>query len=719
MTRADEYKIGVDVGGTFTDCVVMSGSGETWSAKAPTTPDDPSLGVLASVAAATEAVGLASVGDLLGACRTFVHGSTIATNIMVTRRGARTALMTTRGHEDAIIIGRGRQRVAGLPESEITHVTHHAKPRPLVRPADIVGVIERVDAAGAVVVGLDEARAREQLARLAASGVESIAIALLWSIVNPAHERRLRELAATIVPGAYLSLSSEVAGVLGEYERTISTVVNAYVGPAVARYVAELERRLAEVGLGTPIMYTQADGGLAAAASVIARPIGMLDSGPAAGVLGVASMSAAFADRNILCVDVGGTTFDVGVVSRGTAEHDAQPVVDQFELRLPKLLIKSIGAGGGSIAWTDSRGVLRVGPQSSGAVPGPACYGRGGADATVTDAYLMLGYLDPTTPLASGILPDLDAARAALGTLVSGERPAPEQVAMAIVRIAENQMADLLHRVTMERGLDPREFALAVYGGAGPLFGPAIAEHIGIGTVHIMPRPGAFSALGMLQSDLTWTVEEPFLVRFPLGDAGEKGLRSRVERLSAGVVETLGRHRGERDVAVRPSIGVRFALQAHNLDIPLDLGSGDLDRDLRTAFVTKYRQIYGANSAYEPAAIEAAYVRVVGSVAGSRTTPTASGAARADGAARESERLVYFPSTGWTNTRVRYGDDLGDEVLAGPVVIHGTGETTVIPPGWRGIPSGGVLLLTNDSHHDAASATAGTTRSHGARGTHG
>ncbi|TDV57841.1 hydantoinase/oxoprolinase family protein [Actinophytocola oryzae] len=693
----DEYRVGVDVGGTFTDCVVVSDSGATWAVKARTTPEDQSGGVLDSVVAAAQAVGLPDVGSLLAACRTFVHGSTVATNVMVTRRGARTALLTTRGHEDAIRIGRGRQRVAGLPESRVTHVTHHAKPRPLVAPTDVVGLRERIDADGTVLVALDEKQVRATFEALVDSGVEALAVCLLWSITNPVHERRVREIAAEVAPDLYISLSSEVAPVLGEYERTTSTVVNSYVGPAVARYLTSLEERLGRAGLRSSILYTQADGGLAAAESVIARPLSILDSGPAAGVLGVASLAAEMTRQNVLCADVGGTTFDVGVVNGGTAEQDAYPVVDQYELRLPKVLIKSIGAGGGSIAWTDGRGVLRVGPQSAGAVPGPACYGNGGTQPTVTDAYLALGHLDPETPLASGIRPDMAAARAALSTVLGPERATPEEAAAAIVRIAENQMADLLHRVTMERGLDPRDFTLAVYGGAGPLFGAAIANIIGIDTVHVVPHSGAFSALGMLQTDLTWTAEESFVARVPMDPARRTELGDRVSALREQVTGVLGRHGNATDVRLRTSVGVRFALQAHHLDVELPGEPGDdgFDELVRSAFVARYRQTYGRNSAYEPAPVEVVYVRVVGSVGGGRSGHGFGATTGESTAAAPGERCVHFPGHGFTPARILDGAALVEGTgFDGPAIVHGAGETTTVPPGWHAGYTAGQLVLT-------------------------
>jgi N-methylhydantoinase A len=328
------YRIAVDVGGTYTDCVAIDEAGVKTACKAPTTPADRTLGVIGSLRAVAAQLQLGELGHLLRSTTRLVHGSTVATNVMVERRGSRTALLTTRGHEDAIFIGRGRQRVAGLSESEITHVTHHRKPEPLIPRARAIGLRERVDSTGEVLHRLERAEVEAALRRLADDGVESLAVCMLWSIANPVHEQLVRDVVAQAHGTAfYVSLSSEVAPVLGEYERLTSTAINAYIGPAVTAYTTRLEASLRDAGLAVPILFTQANGGLAAGAYVQDRPIVMLDSGPAAGVRGVAAFSSSIAETNILCADVGGTTFDVGVVTAARPEQDEFPVIDQFEFR--------------------------------------------------------------------------------------------------------------------------------------------------------------------------------------------------------------------------------------------------------------------------------------------------------------------------------------------------------------------------------------------------
>jgi N-methylhydantoinase A/oxoprolinase/acetone carboxylase beta subunit len=679
------YRIAVDVGGTYTDCVAVDETGVRTARKAPTTPADRTVGVIESLRAVAAGLQLGGLRNLLRSTTRLVHGSTVATNVMVERRGARTALLTTRGHEDALFIGRGRQRVAGLSESEITHVTQHKKPVPLIQRRHAVGLAERIDSAGAVLWPLDSGEVEAVLQHLADDGVEALAVCMLWSITNPVHEQLVRDVvrrahAATF----YVSVSSEVAPVLGEYERLTSTVINAYIGPAVTAYTTRLEIGLREAGLAVPILFTQANGGLATSDYVQDRPIVMLDSGPAAGVRGVAAFSSSITQPNVLCADVGGTTFDVGVVTAARPEQDEFPVIGQFEFRMPKILVKSVGAGGGSIAWLDSRNSLRVGPRSAGASPGPACYGLGGPEATVTDAYLLLGYLDRGVPLASGVALDQQAAQAAVGRVADALGWGLDETAGAIIRISENQMGDLLHRVTLERGLDPRDFALAIYGGAGPLYAASISSAIGIRAVHIMPDAGSFSALGMLSTDLVWSATTPMTESLPLSDAAAGRLRTESEKLTASVETFFGRQGISREaLELRVSAGMRFALQAYHLNVPV----GDLDavtaKTLSASFITRYEDLYGKNSVFTSAPIETVSLTVTGiSHVDDESIfdgpPTGSTAGRP-----ASQRQVYFHGHGRLGTDIYHCEILGPkEGIAGPVIIHRSGDTIAVPPGW-------------------------------------
>jgi N-methylhydantoinase A len=573
--------------------------------------------------------------------------------------------------------------VAGLSETEITHVSHHRKPRPLISRRDVIGIAERIDSRGEVIVPVEAREVKVELERLFESGVEALAIGFLWSIRNPVHEELVRRIAEGMAPNLFISTSAEVAPVLGEYERITSAVINSYVGPAIASYTEGLELSLRQAGLAGSLLFMQANGGLANRDAVLRRPLAMLDSGPAAGVLGVAALSHRIPQKHILCADVGGTTFDVGVVSSSRPVDDQYPVIDQFEFRFPKILVKSVGAGGGSIAWLDRAGRLRVGPRSAGAYPGPACYGRGGTEPTVTDAYLMLGCLDPGIPLASGLQLDLAAAEAAVGTLADSLGWDAENVAIAIVRISGNQMGDLLHRVTMEQGIDPRDVALAVYGGAGPLFAAVIADGVGIPSLHVMPEAGTFSAFGMLTTDLVWSIQTPFSEELPLTPERADRMQQGLQNLTAKVREFFASHgvNGESLILQRTA-RIRFALQAHDLPIPIEEQASS--ENLRARFIEQYRTLNGANSAYDAAPVETVSLRVTGispvqSREGTTTVPEATAPSR-------GSRRVHFPGTGWVETAV-YESQIGTRMppVNGPAIVHAPGNTIVIPPGWSAV----------------------------------
>jgi N-methylhydantoinase A len=382
------YRIGVDIGGTFTDCVVADEAGGRTVAKSPTTPGSLQDGVLEAVGVNAVQLGLTR-SELLAATELFVHGTTQATNAMLTRTGARTGLITTAGHEDAIIIGKVYSKVAGLPERDLVHSSRLRKPDPIVPRSLIRGVSERIDRDGDVLVVLNEAEVIEAIDSLLGAGVEAIAVSLLWSFVNDSHERRIKELLAERAAGVFTAYSHEVAPVLGEYERTATTAITAYVGPKVVGYLETLEAQLRAEGFAHPLLVMQASGGLTSVLDAAARPIVTLDSGPTGGILGCQHLGRLYGEENVICTDVGGTSFDVGLILRGEVPLEVEPVVAQYSLRMPKVLVHSIGSGGGSIAWLDEGGLLRVGPQSAGSRPGPACYGGGGEQATVTDADLV------------------------------------------------------------------------------------------------------------------------------------------------------------------------------------------------------------------------------------------------------------------------------------------------------------------------------------------
>ena len=687
ITPQESLRIGVDIGGTFTDCVILAQSGRRLTTKALTTPDDPAGGVLDCLNIAAEDLS-STVPELLARTTVFVHGTTVGTNALAQRHGARTGLLMTRGHEQTITIGRVRQKIMGLSEREKTHITHLSKADPpIVAPEDIRPVTERVDTNGQVVVELDLDGAAAAVDELVASGIEALAVCLLWSFVNPDHEQHIAEHVRAAHPGLYLSLSSEVAPLLGEYERSVSTVFNSYIGPTVGDYLYRLEIELKAQGMACSLLVMQSNGGLSTVPAIRNRPLLTVDSGPAGGVLGGHFFRDITDARNIICADVGGTTFDVGLVFEGRVQMDPLPVIDQYAYMTPKIYIKSIGAGGGSIAWVDNAGSLRVGPHSAGALPGPACYGRGGAEPTVTDAHLLLGYLGAEHPLGGTVRLDRDAAEAVLAALAERLSMPVIDLAAGIAEISAAQMADLMRKVTVERGLDPRGFIVFAYGGAGPVYAPFLARQIGARMAYVPGDSGMFSALGMLTTDLIFQEERSFRVRPPFaGDAiaavnrtlGELGGRV-VERFAA---EGIGAGR----VQLSRSVDMRFAMQVHELDV--DLPDHDLtDSDIAQTcddFVAKYELTYGKNSAYIEAGMEMVTFRVTGLVALDR--PTLSVEDGPDAVASTiGERDVHFTTAdGFVTAQVHDGDRLrAGQTLTGPAIIQRFGDTVVLPPGTR------------------------------------
>lgn len=686
MTSAEKVRIAVDIGGTFTDVVVLGESGQRTTAKALTTPDDPGRGVLDGLDLVAAELKV-PVGDLLGSTLAFVHGTTVGTNALAQRRGARTGLLMTRGHEQTITIGRVRQKITGLSEREKIHITHlHKAEPPIVEPEDIRGVAERIDVNGKVVVPLDEEGAHAAVDDLVASGIEALAICFLFSFLNADHERRIADWVRQRYPNLYVSISSEVAPRLGEYERCVSTVFNSYIGPTVGDYVARLEQALKAKGMGVSLLVMQSNGGLAPVESVRRRPLLTIDSGPAGGVLGGVFFADLLKEPNIICVDVGGTTFDVGLVFRGGVQMDRAPVIDQYEYMVPKIYVKSIGAGGGSIAWTDTGGSLRVGPRSAGAVPGPVAYGRGGTEPAATDAHLVLGYLDPDFRLGGHVSVDKAAAEVALTKLGQKHGMSAVQLAAGIMEISSAQMADLMRKVTVERGLDPRHFAVFAFGGAGPVYAAFLARQIGSKVAYVPADSGVFSALGMLTTDLVFQDERSMLVRPPLKDDTLGAVNRLLDELTGMVTDRfVAEGLAAADLRITRFVDMRFSMQVHELDVEIDDGAvtaEEVERISR-AFLEKYELTYGKNSAYVAAGMEMVTFRVVGTLPLERPHLDAV----VEGAAANSiigKRDAWFTEAGgFVATDVHAGDRLRPgQRLSGPAIIQRMGDTVVVPPGW-------------------------------------
>ena len=653
------YCIAVDIGGTFTDCVVVDDLGKTTTSKSLTTPPDPSEGVIEAIRVAAEELGC-TIESLLGNTSHFVHGCTIATNAMIERTGVKTGLITTKGFEDTIPIGRVLLKNAGLSEREIIHISERDKPEPpLIDREFIFGVSERLDYRGEVIVPLSLDELEKGVDRFVEKQVEAIAICFLWGFLNPAHEQQAQDFIRKRHPHLFVSAASDLVPVLGEYERSVTTVLNAYLGPRIAGYLESLQHRLSKKGYRFPILIIQTTGGLTTGRDIQTRAVMTLDSGPVGGTLGATFFGTLYEEDNVICTDVGGTSFDVSLIHHGELQTETTPVIGQYTFRVPKVLIRSIGAGGGSIAWVDSAGVLRVGPRSAHGIPGPACYGLGGEEPTVTDADLVLGYLNPDYFLAGRMKLDRGRAEAALSRLATQMGMDTVEVAHAIFKIQNAQMADLIRKCTLERGYDPRDFVLVAYGGAGPTHAVYYGMDVGVRTVRIFADSTVFSAYGMLTSDMVHTFQASVPIRSPFKGSDFSRMNEILGELKERVLTQFAAEGITAEaVQLKRTLSARFQLQRHELDI--EIPDRELHEDygdlLRHWFDEKYSPVYGANTGYRKLGIEIMTFRVDGlHTAFSINVPQAPLGDKDPSAARKGKRSAFFEGTGFVETDVYDG----------------------------------------------------------------
>lgn len=687
------YVVSVDSGGTFSDCVVVDSEGAIVRAKSPSTPPNFEQGVLDSVAVAADRLGLTTEA-LLADTTLFAHGTTVATNILITRTGAKTALLTTRGHEDAIIIGRTVQKVAGLSESEIVNVARLAKAEPLVPRSSIHGVDERIDRNGAVVAPLHLESTDELVEILRRDGVEAIAISFLWSFLNPDHERRLRDRLTEAAngngqPSWFVTASSDLVPVIREYERTATTALNAYLTPGVHGYLERMGQRLRAGGHRGAISVMHSAGGVSSLDEARRRGVSLLSSGPAGGMLGTRELARRLGLDPVIATDVGGTSFDVGTIVDGEPGYADAPVFAKYPVALPIIDVTSIGAGGGSIAWVErDTGVLRVGPQSAGASPGPACYGAGGTEPTVTDANVVLGGIDPANFLGGRMRLDPDLALEALRSRVADPLGLePEVAAARIVDIVNSQMADLIRRVTIERGLDPAGFTVFAYGGAAGMHAGAYARKLGCGHV-VVPRAAAvFSAFGIGMSDVKRVaiVSDPSRAPFDLARWQE-----RFAELEAALEREFEEERlPTRDLSLQRSVELQFRGQVHALRVPVEPADLELDdggEQVIDRFTERYEAKYGPGTAYRKAGVEAMtfVVEGVGGMPLPQAEPLADEGTDPAGALT-GRRPVYLPESGGLATADVYSAEAlrpGNE-LKGPAIVEAEDTTVLMPPGQR------------------------------------
>ena len=651
-------RIGIDIGGTFTDLVALDeATGTLVDTKALSTPHDLLLGILRCVDQA---------GARLSDCRLVIHGTTIGINALMERKGARTGLITTEGFRDVLEIGRGNF----LRMYDVLY----RRPTSLVPRGLRLEVPERLTARGEVMVPLDEDGVRAAARRLAAEGVESVAVCLLFSFRNPEHERRAAELVAEMLPAASVSVSHRITQEWREYERTSTTVVNAYVRPIMDRYLGAFEQGLAGRGFRGQLLITQSNGGAFSLAAAASKPVHTIESGPAAGAIGCASLARTLGADRLISFDMGGTTAKCAIVENGLVQTTDEYHVDGHPLRIPVIDITEVSAGGGTIAWIDAGGALALGPQSAGADPGPVCYGREGVEPTVTDANLVLGriaagrFLGGTMPLDHGA-----AARAIEERLGLPLGLARDSAAAGVVRLADVKMALAVRSITTERGLDPRDYTLVAYGGGGPLHAVAIARELGIPRVIIPPSPSTFSAWGMLATDLRHDLVRTVLEPLERTDGAWAEARyQEMEREIETILPPVGvatRHR---------AADLRYLGQEHTVTV--EVGSLEAWASLRSRFDAAHQRAYG----YAAPEVEVQLLNLRSAVVYPLERPPLPALERGAGwgPAFETRKIYSSLLRDALEYRVYQRDRLrAGDVVEGPAAIEEAGTTTMLEPG--------------------------------------
>jgi N-methylhydantoinase A len=641
--------LGVDVGGTFTDAVVFDGA-ELHTAKSPSTPDDVSRGVLSAVDAVLERVG-AEPAEV----ESFAHGMTVGTNALLTEAGARTALVATEGFTDVLEVARQNR-----PD---LYRLCAPKPAALV-PAELrVGARGRIGSRGEI-EPLPEGEVNRIVAAIRDSGVESVAVCLLFSYLDGSHERAIAERLRAEMPDVHVSASHEVLPQFREYERASTTVVDAYLSPLLGRYLGLLVRSCAELGLPSP-QIMKSSGGVAPAEEAARAGAWSVLSGPAGGAVGAALLARYSGSGDAVGIDMGGTSCDVCVVEGGRVRRTDSREIAGRVIQLPMVDVHTVGAGGGSIGWRDHGGALRVGPRSAGADPGPACYGRGGTEPTVTDANLLLGYLDASSTLAGGVELDVDSATAAVDGLGSQLGLATLETAEGIVRVANQEMIRALRVVTVDRGIDPRDFALLPFGGAGPMHAAALADELGMKRILCPRASGVLSALGLIASDRRRDTARTVML------SGEDLTAERIAAEVSALRDPLAT--GLADATVEVTYELRYSGQAFELPVPGP--ERPRPEELAEGFADEHERRYGYRDPDAP--VELVNIRVALAVPG----PSPEARAAASGALDRRIRRALFAGE-WTEAAVLRGEPEAGLEVDGPCIFELPEATLVLPPGW-------------------------------------
>lgn len=661
MNEDRPIRLAVDIGGTFVDAVAVDRrNGDVWFRKASTTPDRPWEGVL-------DALG--RLGAPLNDAEMFIHGTTLGINAILERKGAVTGIITNEGFRDIFLIGRGN-----VPADHM-YDFQYDRPAPLVPRRLTRGVPGRIDFRGDEVTPLDEGAVVVAAGELVEAGARSIAIAMLFSFRNPTHEQRAAELVRTAHPEVTVSVSSDITREHREYERTSTSVLEAYIRPTFEHYVSELEEGLRAVGFDGRFLIMRSGGGAMTSTSAGESPTHTILSGPAGGIVGAAHLARELGRRDLLSIDIGGTSLDAAVFEDGEAEVVHEAELEHHPLLIPVYDIRTIGAGGGSIAWIDD-GLLQVGPQSAGAQPGPICYSRGGTEPTVTDAAVTLGYVDPATFLGGDMGLDVDGARTGIEARIGEPLGlAVEQAAAGIYSVLLARTVGAVRQITVERARDPRTFSMLAYGGAGPMIGPLLAREMGIPETIVPFAPSAFSAWGMLSADLIEDVARTDLR--PLRSVSADDLGELLDELGGSATDALAAQGvAGGDIVLSRELELRYAGQAHALTVPV--GSRlDVD-ELRNTFDEHHRRRYG-HSMGNPVEILTVRVRGVGRLGRLELASVEAGDGNPSRAVTGERDAYCFAEGGMVPFAVYRRDRLlSGDVIAGPAIVDEDTSSTVV-----------------------------------------
>jgi len=659
-------RIAVDVGGTFTDVIVLDEASQTLRLeKVETTPHDPATGVLQ---------GFHKANATLGAINYFVHGTTLGLNALLTRRGAKVAIVTTKGFRDVYELGRTSR--------DPMYDLKYRKPKTLVPRSLAFEVTERCDARGNVLTPFDRAEARAVAQQLCAHGVEAVAVCFLHAYANATHELLMEEILQQECPTLLVSLSHQLSREYREYERTSTSVIDAYIKPVIRGYLARLDGALRKEGFGGHFLLTRSGGGAMTVVSATEQPVHTVLSGPAGGVIGSRSFSQLLAQPNLITLDMGGTSLDASLVVDGriTVEHEAS--LENLPLSIPTIDIKTIGAGGGSVGWIDDGGHLQMGPQSAGAVPGPACYRKGGQSATFTDAALLVGYLDPRNFLGGEIQLDLESARQAVSRLARRLQLSAEQTAAGMLRISEAKITGAIREISVERGFHPKDFALLAFGGGGGFVTANVARELGVPRAIVPPGPANFSALGMLMVDVVHDFAQTHVVELHSVDGAIlKALATDLIERGQAALARDGFESHNRTFAC--SADLRYQGQEHTVNVPIVTPEFTAEAVVRLAedFNAAHMTQYG-HCMDDPVEIVTLRVSAVGVLPRPQLPTIAQGTGRAH-AAHKGTRTVYRAvRDGYDNYGVyERGCLLAGDRVDGPAIIEEPSSTTVVHAG--------------------------------------